>query len=149
MNSRLLYLPPPVYALLVLGVCYGLTSVLPIAVDVSFPALGAVMVTLALIVLFWAWWSFRRCRTTPLPMGTPSMLVTIGPYRRTRNPMYLGIVAVLAAVPWFAGSLWYLLAAPMFWYIVNTLFIPYEEARLNTLFHAEFRDFAAKVPRWL
>ena len=147
--SKLVYVPPPVYALLIVGLCRGLTIWLPVPVDVSAPWLGAFLALLALILMIWAWWGFARRGTTPVPTGSPSALVATGPYRWTRNPMYLGVILALAAVPFFTGSLWDWLAPPVFWYIVNTLFIPYEEAKLGELFGDDYQAFCARVRRWL
>jgi len=147
-KSKLVFLPPPIYAALILGLCYGIGRVIPLPLDLAAPLMGGLVVAAALTLLLWSWVSFRRLRTTPIPTGTPRALVVTGPYRWTRNPMYLGIVSLLAAVPLFDGSAWYVLAPPMFWYVVNTLFIPYEEAKLLTLFGSEYEAFRAKVPRW-
>lgn len=147
--SKLVYVPPPVYALLALGACHGLAIWLPIPLDLSAPSLGILLILLAVGLLAWAAWSFRRRSTTPLPTGTPSALVDAGPYRWTRNPMYLALVIALTSVSPFTGSPWYLLAPPAFWLIANTVFIPYEEAKLDRLFGQEYQDFRARVRRWL
>jgi protein-S-isoprenylcysteine O-methyltransferase Ste14 len=147
--NKLIVIPPPLYAAVVLGLCYGLDRLAPLSIDLSLPWLGAVLLMLAGSLMGWALWQFRLQHTTPIPVGTPSALVTSGPYRWTRNPMYLGILLVLLSAPLFAGSIWYLLAAPAFWAVVNALFVPYEEAKLEALFGDQFRAFAGKVRRWI
>lgn len=147
--SKLIHIPPPVYALLLLVLCKGLDSLLPLPLDLSAPMLGMILLAPGLGLLFWAWLHFFRNKTTPVPHGEPSALVAEGPYRFTRNPMYLGILLVLASVVFFAGSLFYLLAPVGFFFIQDRLFIPYEETKLERLFGAEYAKLKEGVRRWL
>jgi len=145
----LIKIPPPVYALLTLVLCKGLDMLLPNPVDIYAPTLGAVIALPGLALVFWAWLHFFLNKTTPIPTGEPSTLVASGPYRFTRNPMYLGLVIILASVAFFTGSLFYFLSPVGFFMVVNRLFIPYEEARLERIFGIEFAGFTHHVKRWL
>ncbi|MFM8332197.1 MAG: methyltransferase family protein [Candidatus Methylumidiphilus sp.] len=146
--NKLLHIPPPVYALLSLGVCKGIDSLLPMG-GPTFPLLGAALALAGLGLMLWAWLHFLKQKTTPIPTGEPSALVTDGPYRFSRNPMYLGIVIVLTSVAFFVGSPLYLLSPVGFFWVVDRLFIPYEEAKLERLFAGGYADLRARVPRWL
>jgi protein-S-isoprenylcysteine O-methyltransferase Ste14 len=118
-------------------------------VDISIPSLGAALALAGLGLLVWAWLQFFRKKTTPLPTGEPSALVETGPYRYSRNPMYLGFLPLLASVAFFTGSPVYLLSPWAFFLVVNRLFVPYEEAKLDRLFGEAYAKLKLKVPRWL
>jgi len=147
--SRLLHVPPPVYALLLLMLCKGLDSLAPLPPVLSSPALGTAIAAPGLALLFWAWLRFLKKKTTPIPTGEPSALVAEGPYRFTRNPMYLGFLPLLASAVFFTGAVVYLLAPAGFFLIVDRLFVPYEEAKLERLFGEEYAKLKRQTPRWL
>ncbi len=144
-----LHIPPPVYAALLLGLCKGLDDLFPLPFDISVPALGVALTGSGMALMFWAWLHFYRNKTTPIPTREPSTLVEEGPYRLTRNPMYLGLLLVLAGVVFFVGAPVYLLAPVGFLLIVDQLFIPYEEAKLERLFGPDFARWKQKIRRWL
>jgi len=147
--NPLLHIPPPVYALLSLGLCKGLDSLLPLPLDIASPLLGTALALPGLALPLWAWLHFLWNKTTPIPTRVPSALVAEGPYRHSRNPMYLGFLLILASAAFFTGSPAYLLSPWLFYLVIDRLFIPYEEAKLESLFGAEFADLKQKVRRWL
>lgn len=147
--NPLLHIPPPVYALLSLGLCKGLDSLLPLPLDISAPLLGAALAAPGLGLPLWAWAHFFSKKTTPIPTREPSALVAEGPYRITRNPMYLGLLLLLASAAFFLGPPVYLLGPALFYWAIDRLFIPYEEAKLERLFGAEYAELKRKVGRWL
>lgn len=94
---------------------------------------------------------FRRARTTvnPLSPGTSSALVCSGIYRRSRNPMYLGMLLVLfAEAALLANALVWVLPV-VFVFLMTRLQILPEERALAALFGAEFSTYKTKVRRWL
>lgn len=145
----LVRIPPPVYALILLASSHGLASLLPIPLDLSQPFVASVFMGLGLSVILWAWLHFWKQRTTLIPVGEPKALVAEGPYRWSRNPMYLGIVLGLIGIAFFDGSPAFLLAPAGFYLITDRVFIPYEEARLERLFGADYAELKRQVRRWL
>lgn len=97
----------------------------------------------------WAILLFRARRTTVLPFGTASSLVTSGPFRLSRNPLYVSLVATQAAFGVLLDSAWYLLTALLLALALDRLVIREEERRLRELFADEFAAYAARVRRWL
>jgi protein-S-isoprenylcysteine O-methyltransferase Ste14 len=92
---------------------------------------------------------FRRHGTTHEPQGMPTALVATGPYRFTRNPMYLALSTLLT---WFAlllDSAWVLLLVPVLVLLLDRVVIPFEEARLRGLFGEAYLDYCRRVRRWL
>jgi protein-S-isoprenylcysteine O-methyltransferase Ste14 len=145
----LLHIPPPIYALLSLGLCKLLDSLIPLPIDMAFPELGMFLAAVGLGLLLWAWLHFFNKKTTPIPTREPSALVLDGPYRYTRNPMYLGFLPLLTSVAFFSGSPVYLLSPLITFWVVDRLFIPYEEAKLERVFGEEYVALKLKVKRWL
>jgi protein-S-isoprenylcysteine O-methyltransferase Ste14 len=147
--NRLVHIPPPFYALVLLAVSYALAEVIPRPFDLSWPLPASAFIALGLAGVLWAWLHFWTHRTTPIPTGRPSALVTGGPYRWSRNPMYLGIGSCLVGIVFLAGSPAFLLAPTAFYIVADRVFIPYEEAKLQGLFGAHYVDFKRRVRRWL
>lgn len=92
---------------------------------------------------------FRRHRTTVKPLGEPSALVTRGPFRYTRNPMYLGGVLILLGVGILFGSGVPFLVIPVFWWIIHARFIRREETFMARRFGQEYEEYRKRVRRWL
>ena len=83
------------------------------------------------------------------PFEPSTMLVLDGPYRFTRNPMYLGMALVLGGLALIGNALWPFLALAPVIAIIRTQVIAKEEAYLEAKFVAPYRDFKARVRRWI
>ena len=97
----------------------------------------------------WAWWCFRRAGTPLPPTAQPTVLVDDGPYRFGRNPMYLGMMVMMLGMGVAIGVPLMAIAAVNFVVIVDSVHIPYEEARLQRAFGGWYSDYAASVRRWI
>ena len=93
---------------------------------------------------------FRRQRATvnPVEVGAAS-LVTSGPNRVTRNPMYVGMAGILISHALLRRSPMALLAAMLFVAAIDRLQIPVEEALLRDRFGSDFDTYARTTPRWI
>jgi protein-S-isoprenylcysteine O-methyltransferase Ste14 len=87
--------------------------------------------------------------TTLNPIGRPSQLVTIGWFKITRNPMYLGLAIAYVGLCLILGRPWPLvfLIAPIA--LLDRMVIPFEEKQLETVFGEEFSTYRGRVRRWL
>ena len=94
-------------------------------------------------------WLFRRAGTTPNPTKPTTAVVMHGPYRITRNPMYVGLVALYIALAIFLNSAWPLVLLPVVIVLVQRLVIAREEAYLEAKFGEEYRAYKARVRRWI
>ena len=92
---------------------------------------------------------FRRAGTDPLPMRPTTVLVFDGPYRFTRNPMYLGMALVYLAAALMLDLPWALLLLPPVLFVIVTQVIAKEERYLDAKFGEEYRSYRARVRRWL
>ena len=95
--------------------------------------------------------AFRQHQTTVNPMKpeTASSIVTVGIYRFTRNPMYLGLAFALAGWAIYLANLAALLIVPIFVAYMTQFQIKPEERALLAKFGADFAAYMAAVRRWL
>lgn len=149
--SRWLRLKPPVLALALGTAALALHALVQgTAVPWAQSLAGGVLVLLAGFGwMGWAWSLFRAAGNPLPPTARPAVLVDEGPYRVGRNPMYLGITAMMLGLGVAAGVPLMAVAAANFVVIVNAVHIPHEEANLRRAFGGWYSDYAASVRRWL
>jgi protein-S-isoprenylcysteine O-methyltransferase Ste14 len=142
---------PPVLILLHLAAAFLLARFIPLRIaatsDVRWS--GILFVVLGLGLATWAVWEFAAAHTSVDPHGSVSSLLTKGPYRFTRNPIYLGMLCILIGFPLWLGNYWGLPLALAFVPLINQLVIRHEEIYLEKKFGQAYRDFKAGVRRWL
>lgn len=142
---------PPTFALIAGLTMAFLDRFMPIADFINPPWhwMALVPTTAGLLLTLWAAAGFIRAGTPLEPYEQASVLVTSGPYRFSRNPIYLGIVLLLAGFWLWLGSLSPGLVLPAFVIAIDRRFIRREEAHLEERFGERFRAYRASVRRWL
>lgn len=146
-------IPPPLVALLCAALAWWLASGdggwrLPAPLRVP---LGALCLAAGVALDVWALAEFRRQRTTPSPLAPQRARAVVerGPYRFTRNPMYLGLVLILLALCLWRGHALALVAPAVFVaYITRYQIVP-EERALRAKFGAAYEGYLRRVRRWL
>ena len=121
------------------------------------PAAGSNFIVAAGMVLFaagavfagWAWMLFYKARTTRVPGEASTALVTSGPYRVTRNPMYVGLALAYLGEAGMLKQVWPGALLPLVIAYLDRVVIPVEEARLREVFGERFRKYQSEVRRWL
>ena len=111
--------------------------------------LGVVLMLAALGLIGWSAWWFWRKKTTIEPYHTPSALIVEGPYRLSRNPIYLALLALLTGYVLWLGSLGPVILPFAFYRVLTRRFIEPEEAVLRRLFGAEAHAYLERTRRWL
>ncbi|MBK8176082.1 MAG: isoprenylcysteine carboxylmethyltransferase family protein [Rhodospirillales bacterium] len=150
MRASRLLIPPVWFALAALAML-ALDRALPIA-DVLAPPwnrLAILPATAGLGLALSALACFLRARTPVEPRQVPRALVAEGPYRLTRNPMYLGLSLWLLALAVFLGALSPFAVIPVFVALITRLFICGEERMLEQHFGDDFLAYKARVRRWI
>ena len=109
---------------------------------------GVVFATGATIAL-WGLLIFYRARTTTVPGRKSCELVTRGPYRFSRNPMYVGLVVAYLGEAGISKHAWPILFLPFIVAYLNWIVIPVEEARLTEVFGVDYEQYRARVRRWI
>jgi len=153
MRSLELRIPPPVVALF-FGFVMRVASSLVAPVEVPFGfrlALALAFASLGLVSGISGVVAVRRAKTTlnPTKPADTSSLVTTGPFRFTRNPMYLSLFLYLLAWAVYLSNLSALLLLPVFVLYINQFQIKPEERILSSLFGAEYAAYKGRVRRWL
>ena len=92
---------------------------------------------------------FKGVGTTVRPDRAASCLVIAGPYRITRNPMYLGLALVFLGIAIADQSIWALILLPAILFIIQHWAIEPEEAFLERRFRTDYSHYKASVRRWL
>jgi len=142
--------PPVIYAISILA-GIGLNKLWPLAMPFSFNGMlyGGAILLLVVIIAAWSLYEFRRADTDVRPDRPDSALITSGPYRYTRNPLYIGLSLVqIAAATWF-DNLWILLMLPLSILVITRYAIAREERYLEKLFGQDYLDYRSRVRRWL
>ena len=143
---------PPLLFLGCLLLGWGLGFLHPLELPLPNPAryaLGGALALAAAGLGAWGVVTFRRMGTTPDPNGTATALLTTGPFRHSRNPLYLALSLLLTAFGLALDSGWILLLVPVLAVLLDRLVIAREEVRLQTLFGEAYRDYTRRVRRWL
>lgn len=149
MVKRVIY--PPIWLVFGLIAIFALSELMPGMRYTSsgFQILGGVVIFLGLGLLLLAGGLFKRAGTDLVPFKNVSALVTTGIYRLTRNPMYLGMTAILLGCALTVGAALALLVPPVFMVIIELRFIRPEEAMLRELFPEDFPQYCSRVRRWV
>lgn len=144
-------IPPPVLTLLHLLAAFLLGWLVPLALPAPgwIPFAGWLIVLGGLALGFWALMRFRQAGTSLDPHGQATNLVTDGPYRFSRNPIYVCYLCLLVGFPLVLRIYWGLILVPVLVILMNRLVIAYEEAYLTRCFGEAYLAFKAKVRRWL
>jgi protein-S-isoprenylcysteine O-methyltransferase Ste14 len=92
---------------------------------------------------------FERAGTTHKLTGESTALVIEGPFRWSRNPIYLGLTLIALGIAIYGGSVPFLLVPVAFLLTLDFAFVPWEERRLEATFGDEYRAYRERVRRWL
>ncbi len=138
---------------------YVLTYLLGAALEWLFPFdlaprnwvgyLGLALFALGAMIAGWGWTTFFKAGTTTIPGRRSSELVTWGPYRFTRNPMYIGLTIAYLGEAGILCQVWPVVLLPLTLGFVNWIVIPVEESRLEEVFGLEYQRYKRNVRRWL
>ena len=140
---------PPLYALLILIVMYGFDEFFPL-LHLQIPSIvGWFFIALALFVFLWSNYLFRKNKTSIMPHDKPSSLLLTGPYRFSRNPIYLAMLSLLLGLGVFFNSLSSIILPFIFPVIMSHTFIPFEEKNLEKAFGKKYTEYQKKVRRWI
>jgi protein-S-isoprenylcysteine O-methyltransferase Ste14 len=111
--------------------------------------LGWLLVIALMVWNGWALVTIARHRTALLPGSATTTVIDSGPFARSRNPLYLGLLGGAAGVALLAGSLWALIALPLEWVLLRWGAVVPEEKYLAAKFGVAYTDYTDRVRRWL
>jgi protein-S-isoprenylcysteine O-methyltransferase Ste14 len=142
--------PPFVYLVsLSLGAVIQLVTPLPLLPATLAVSAGPPLVVVALALLLYSAATFRAAGT-PVPARKPTtVIVRTGPYRLSRNPIYLGFSLLQLGIAIWVNSVWLLTTLVGAVALMHCVVIPKEERYLERKFGAQYMDYKAAVRRWL
>lgn len=148
--TRLKIPPPLMYAApLVIGIALNLVWPIKLVPTSTALIVGGSIALLSFPLGFPAFRALQRSRTSVIPMRPTTAIVTGGPYRFTRNPIYLSLFILYAGLAVIANSPWsLLLLLAVVGMIHYTIILP-EERYLEHTFGEEYLAYKRKVRRWL
>jgi protein-S-isoprenylcysteine O-methyltransferase Ste14 len=122
---------------------------LPAPVPGIMRGLGSAAVVGGLVLGVLAAVRMRRAHTPVSPHQATTSLVTDGPFRFTRNPIYLGFFLIFLGFTFLADTLWGIVLAPLVPVTVNYLVIGAEESYLHSKFSDHYAGYKSRVHRWI
>ena len=150
-SEKLLQYRPPRMVMLLLALATVVHVALPaLRVELFSSSVLAICAAVAgFAIMMWAWWLFQKAETAICPTEQSSALVTAGIFRVTRHPMYLGMIMMMAGAALWFGTLPYYLASAVFFLVINQIFCPFEEKKMDETFGEEYFSYRTKVRRWV
>jgi protein-S-isoprenylcysteine O-methyltransferase Ste14 len=138
---------PPAIQIAAIALGFLLQWVLPIRIfGMKIP--GVLLLAVALGLIVWTAVLMFRAGTTPNPTRPTTALLIDGPFRFTRNPMYLANELIVIGVGLAFNAPWVILMAIPAALLTSRLVIDKEERYLAAKFSAEYLDYKARVRRW-
>lgn len=142
--------PPWAWFLLSLLAGVGLKRIVPLSfLPPADAQIGWVVVGVGMALLAWSDRQFTHQRTSHDHREVASVLITTGPFRFSRNPVYLGLMILLVGLAIVLDTLWLLFFAPLAMLIMQFHVVPREEACLEKLFPDAYPHYHQSVRRWL
>jgi protein-S-isoprenylcysteine O-methyltransferase Ste14 len=145
--------PPPLIYAGVFGAGLLLQQLFPVQLQLLYLTMSHVVafvcMSIAAILGVWGLVCFRLARTNPIPDKPSTVLVIVGPYRLTRNPMYVSLIFLYMGLALRFDVIWALVLLPLLVAIIRYYVIAKEEGYLERKFGQEYLDYKARVRRWL
>ena len=117
--------------------------------DLAGTATGAAIIGIAGAIAIWAMLQYHRADTDPRADTPDDALITGGPYRFTRNPLYIVLTLTQLTAAFWLDSLWILVTTPVSVIVISVYAIAREERYLEKRFGQEYLDYKKRVRRWL
>jgi protein-S-isoprenylcysteine O-methyltransferase Ste14 len=141
---------PPVYfitailSMAVLHILFPIKRILPAAYSS-----GGVLILIGMSLILWAARLFTKAGTAIKPFEASTKMIVSGPYRWSRNPIYLGLAIILLGIGLAFGTLTPFAIIPLFVWLIQKNFIAHEEAMLDKSFGAAYAEYKKRIRRWL
>jgi protein-S-isoprenylcysteine O-methyltransferase Ste14 len=111
--------------------------------------LGALGIGGGIAITWWALSTFMRVRTGIMPDRPARQLVTFGPYRFSRNPMFVGFSAIYVGLAVLLNLVWPLVLLPLVIVVLSTTVIRHEERYMAAEFGDPYQTYCRRVRRWM
>lgn len=147
---RKILLPPVLLILCIVGMFLMRKHLAVSPHTIPFSALlGYLLIVVGVALPLWGARVFAKHKTNIKPYKDPDTMVMDGPFKFSRNPMYLGMLLVLLGGAVKMSFLEAFAAPVLFFCVANWWYIPFEEGRMKDIFGDAFNNYAQKVRRWI
>lgn len=141
--------PPLIFlAAILLGIALNRAWSLPFMAS-SIRRLGPLVVLCAVLLFLLSWREFRAAGTSVRGSERSTAIVRTGPYRFSRNPIYLAFILLVLGLSIWLNDLWLLLTLVPAVSLIAAVVIPREERFLERNFHSQYSSYKAAVRRWI
>lgn len=151
-KAKVRFPPPLVYLIAVLAGYLLDRYVVALPIDEQTPlriASVVLFVVFGALFLLMSFSHFKRTGQKPEPWTSTPEIITVGIYRYTRNPMYVGMGLLQLAFAFGLNSLWIAAFTPLSLFLVYLIAVRHEEAYLESKFGDSYREYLKSVRRWL
>ena len=143
-------IPPPLWALAFILAAWAVSRTLSLPIVFQSALIGWIVFIGGVAIAASGRIAFAKAGTEVIPVSKKNTnLVATGPFRLTRNPMYLGILVALTGLAIVLGTAAGWVAALAFFFFVNFVSIPYEEKKMEAQFGEDYRSYKGRVRRWI
>jgi protein-S-isoprenylcysteine O-methyltransferase Ste14 len=132
-----------------LPIAAGLLFPQPRVIPAPFNLLGLLLLAGGVALVLWTWWTMKASGTTLSPTEASRCLVTSGPFRVSRNPMYLGTLLAVIGECAVVGSLIGFVFPVIYFVGIDRFVESREEAAMSRQFDDAYSQYKRRVRRWL
>ena len=111
--------------------------------------LGLTLIGASVILVWRAFQRMSRAGTNVNPTEPATVLVTEGPFKYTRNPLYLSLTLFYVGISILVNALWAMLLLPAVLFLINRGVIDREERYLERKFGEQYKQYKERVRRWI
>lgn len=142
---------PPVWLLIFMAIAWAQVQVWnPLAYETSFTTLiGRGAIVFGIVLMGVSFVMFQQHKTSVVPKRTPNSIITSGPYKYSRNPIYVADAIVLIGYVLTLGSVISFVLVPAFAWVIRTRFINGEETGIRAEFGQTYDDYCQQTRRWI
>ena len=142
---------PPTYFFICLILSALLFYTVPLTQIIRYPfnLIGFLFFIVGAGLNIWTDQLLKKEKTTVKPFEKPAVLIQTGPFKFSRNPMYLGMALLMLGFEFILGCFTSFIGIILFVFIMESLFIPGEEKILQEQFGDEYVKYQKNVRRWL
>jgi protein-S-isoprenylcysteine O-methyltransferase Ste14 len=148
---KLININPPIYVYTALLIMLLLHLFIPSVKFIHYPytLTGILPITIGIVLNLTADSILKKYNTTVKPTLDTEALITTGVFRITRNPMYLGFILILLGIAILLGSIWPFVITICFAVVMYSVFILFEEKKLENEFGSKWSEYKNTVRRWI
>ena len=142
---------PPVWLLIFMAIAWGQVQLWnPLSYETGFTTLiGRGAILFGIVLMGVSFVMFQKHRTSVVPKRTPNTIITSGPYKYSRNPIYVADAIVLIGYVLTLGSVISFVLVPAFAWVIRKRFINGEEVGIRAEFGQAYEDYCQQTRRWI